>query len=246
MFDVQGCQWIVLAAGAIIIGLSKTGLPGVGMLAILLVAMVIPAKQSTGLILPMLIVGDFMGVAYYHHHATWKPLLRLAPWTISGIVLGTLALGRLDNAYIRPLIGIIVLGMLALNFWRARHPGLQDALPHSRTFAAVVGLLAGFTTMVANAAGPIMVIYLLLMGLPKQVFLGTSAWYFLTFNLIKIPFSAGLGLITWESLKFNAILTPFILAGGWMGIRFAQRIPEKAFSWLVQFFAAAGAINLLF
>lgn len=246
MLDVHGCQWGLLALGAVVIGLSKTGLPGVGMLAILIVATVIPAKQSTGLILPMLIVGDIMGVAYYRHHAAWKPLIRLAPWTVGGILLGTAALGHLDDTHIRPLIGIIVLAMLALNLWRQRRPAFQDVLPESRRFAALVGLLAGFTTMVANAAGPIMVIYLLMMRLPKAVFLGTSAWYFLVFNVFKVPFSAGLGLITLDSLRFNALLLPAILFGGWLGIRFARRIPERTFNILVQIFAAAGAIKLLF
>jgi len=245
MLDVHGCQWVVLAVGALVIGLSKTGLPGVGMLAILIVATVIPAKQSTGLILPMLIVGDILGVAYYHLHASWKHLFRLAPWTMLGIALGSVALGRMDNAQIRPMIGIIVLALLILNVWRARHPALLEALPESRRFAAIVGLLAGFTTMVANAAGPVMVIYLLMMRLPKNVFLGTSAWFFLFFNLFKVPFSAYLGLITPVSLGFNAVLVPFILLGGWLGIRFARRIPEKIFAWLVQILAAAGAINLL-
>jgi uncharacterized membrane protein YfcA len=235
----------VLGFAALIIGVSKTGVPGMGILAIPLVAFVIPAKQSTGLILPMLIAGDLVGVAYYRHHAAWKYLVRLAPWTISGVVLGTLALGRLDNVQIRPLIGIIVLGILVLNQWRLRHAGLQEALPHSLWFAAAIGILAGFTTMVANAAGPIMVMYLLAMRLPKAVFLGTSAWYFLIFNVFKVPFSAGLGLITGESLKFNALLLPFILVGGWLGIRFARRIPEKVFVWLVQILAAVGAIKLL-
>jgi uncharacterized membrane protein YfcA len=246
MWDVQGCQWLVLALAALIIGVSKTGLPGIGILAIPMVAFVIPAKASTGLILPMLIAGDIVGVVYYRHHAAWKYLVRLAPWTVGGVVLGSLALGRLDNAQIRPLIGIIVLGMLVLNQWRQRHAGLQEALPGSLGFAAAIGLLAGFTTMVANAAGPIMLMYLLAMRLPKAVFLGTSAWYFLIVNLFKVPFSAHLGLITLESLRFNAMLLPFILAGGWIGIRFARHIPEKVFVWLVQLLAAVGAIKLMF
>ena len=246
MLDVHGCQWLVLATAALIIGVSKTGLPGIGILAIPLVAFVISAKQSTGLILPMLIAGDIVGVVYYHHHAAWKYLVRLTPWTVSGVVAGSLALGRLDNTQIRPLIGVIVLGMLVLNQWRLRHAGLQEALPGSLWFAAGIGLLGGFTTMVANAAGPIMLMYLLAMRLPKNVFLGTGAWYFLIVNVFKVPFSAHLGLITLESLRFNALLLPCILAGSWSGIRFARRIPEKMFVWLVQLMAAVGAIKLMF
>ena len=238
-------QWLILALAAVIIGVSKTGIPGLGILAMTVVALVIPAKESTGLILPMLIVGDICSVAYYRHHASWGYIIRLAPWAVLGVLLGTVALGRLDNAQIRPMIGGIVLALVICNFGLMRRPELRETLSKSLLLAAAVGVLAGFTTMVANAAGPIMIIYLLAMGLPKNVFLGTSAWYFLILNLFKVPFSAGLGLITLSSLTFNLILVPGILFGAWLGVHFAKRLPEKTFALVAQVLAAAAAVKLL-
>jgi uncharacterized membrane protein YfcA len=246
MGDLTAYQWAIMALASGVVGLAKSGLPGLGILAIPMVAAVIPAKLSTGFILPMLIAGDIIGVAYYRRHAEWKHLFRIFPWSVTGVVVGWLSLGRLNDAQIRPLIGGIVLIMLALNVVRQRYTDLDSRIPHSVWFAAVIGLLAGFTTMVANAAGPIMIIYLLAMSLPPAAFLGTSAWYFLLMNLFKVPFSAQLGLITPASLTFNAILLPCIGAGAWIGIRFARFVPRKVFESLVQILAAIGAIKLFF
>jgi uncharacterized membrane protein YfcA len=153
-------------------------------------------------------------------------------------------MGKLNDAQIRPLIGGIVLFMLAVNLWRQRYSDPESQLPHHHGVAIMIGLLAGFTTMMANAAGPIMVLYLLAMRLPPSAFLGTSAWYFLLVNTFKVPFSAQLGLITWDSLTFNALLVPFIGLGAWTGIKLASRIPRVTFERLVQIFAALGAIKL--
>jgi len=235
-----------MAVAAMIIGLSKCGLPGLGILAVPIVAAVIPAKSSTGFILPMLIAGDCIGVIYYRRHADWPRLLRLFPWTATGIVIGWLSLEKLTDSQIRPLIGAIVLIMLAINLWRQRFTNPESRIPHHLSVAILIGLLAGFTTMMANAAGPIMVIYLLAMGLPPTLFIGTSAWYFLLVNTFKVPFSAQLGLITLPSLTFNACLLPFIALGAWAGVHFAKRIPRVFFERLVQLFAAIGAIKLFF
>ena len=246
MTEFTVSQWWLMAAGALIIGLAKSGLPGLGILAVPLFASIIPARDSTGFILPMLVAGDIIGVVYFRQHAEWKYLWKLFPWTMAGVVVGWQSLGWLDNAKIRPLIGAIVLVMLALNFWRQRHPDLKDIIPHGWLFASVIGLLAGFTTMVANAAGPIMVIYLLAMRLPPAAFIGSSAWFFLLVNSFKIPFSAQLGLVTLTSLKVNALLLPAIALGAAVGIRFSRHVPRHIFDWLVQVLAAAGAIKLFF
>ncbi len=242
---IELLQWLILAAAAVIVGVSKTGLPGLGILAVTLVALVLPARQSTGTILPMLIAGDICAVGYYHLHASWRHILRLAPWAVAGVLLGTVALGRLGDAQIRPLIGGIVLTLVAGNVWLSQQPQLRDRISQFYVLAAAIGILAGFTTMVSNAAGPIMVIYFLAMGLPKNGFLGTSAWYFFLLNFFKVPFSVALGLITLPSLTLNAMLLPLILIGAWLGVRFAKRLPEKAFALVAELLAAAAAVKLL-
>ena len=242
---LEPVQWGILAVAAVIIGLAKTGIPGLGILATVLMAVVLPAKQSTGMLLPMLVAGDICGVACYRLHASRGYLVRMAPWAVLGVLLGVAALGRMDDRQIRPLIGGIVLALVGCNLLLAYRPGWREGLTHSHVLAAAIGILGGFTTMVANAAGPIMVIYLLAMGLPKNAFLGTSAWFFFLINLFKVPFSAWLGLITWSSLSLNAILLPGVLLGALLGVRFARRIPEKVFANVAQVLAAAAALKLL-
>jgi len=246
--------WFILGLAAIIFGISKTAIPGLGILAIPLVTLVIPARASTGLILPMLILADCFAVAYYRRHADWWYLVRLIPWTVVGVIVGYWAMDRINDQQLRPLIGVIVLVMLTLHLWRQKRN--QADVINSRTetagrinrpwFAVMMGILAGMTTMMANAAGPIMMIYLLAMRLPKAVFLGTGAWYFLLVNVIKVPFSVNLGLINPDSLKINLLLAPVIISGAIIGMTVAWRIPEKGFNTVVIILTAVAAIKLLF
>jgi hypothetical protein len=238
-------QWMVLSAAALIIGISKTGLPGIGILAIPMVAAIIPAKRSTGLILPMLIVGDVFAVAYYRRHAVWRHLLRLIPAAVAGIIAGYFALGWVNDAELKPIMGAIIFLMLAVNYWRIRWGGNHLSVPSGWWFPVCLGVLAGVTTMMANAAGPILIIYLVAMRLPKDEFLGTGAWYFLLLNCFKVPFSAELGLITSWSLRFDLLIAPLIVAGALLGVRLVKVIPERAFNVIVQLLAAFGALMLI-
>lgn len=237
-------QWLIAAVGALMIGMSKTGLPGIGILSVPLMAMILPAKASTGIVLPMLIFADIFAVAYYRRHAVWGHILRLMPWALAGIFAGFLVMGQISNEQLKPVIGIIVLGMLGLNYLRERKGG-QMHVPSQWWFAAVLGLAAGVTTMLANAAGPIMIIYLLAMRLEKKEFIGTGAWYFLILNWVKVPFSMSLGLINAESLQFNLTLFPFVLIGIGAGIFLLHRMPEKVFNIAVVTLAVVSAVNML-
>lgn len=238
--------WAILVGAALLMGFSKTGLPGAGILAIPLVAWVIDARASTGVVLPMLIAGDIFAVACYRRHADWRHVLRLMPWAITGIFIGYCALGKVTDGQLRPIIGGTILVMLGLNAWRDYLHGDRAPIPTHWSFSAVLGLTAGITTMMANAAGPIMAIYLLAMRLPKNVFVGTGAWYFFLLNSFKVPFSMHLGLINPESLRLNLLLLPAIVLGAVTGIYVLPRVPEKLFTRLVQLLAAAAAVKLLF
>jgi uncharacterized protein len=246
MTDFTWWCWAALAASAFLLGVSKTGLPGVGILAIILSAAAIPARVSTGLILPLLIVGDILAVSFYRRHAVWKHILRIIPYAIIGILIGYLAMGYVNDTQLRRIIGGIALVLLALNAWRNRYATDAMAIPSRWWFAAVLGLMAGITTMMANAAGPIMIIYLLAMRLPKEQFVGTGAWYFFLLNCFKVPFSIDLGLINPDSLWLNLQMVPFIVVGALTGVLLVKRIPEKHFNTIVQWLALAGAIKLLF
>jgi uncharacterized membrane protein YfcA len=246
MLDLDPLGYFVVGLSAFIIGAAKTGIPGIGILPTLLMAQVLPAQQSTGALLGILILGDLFGAGYHRHNAKWSHMARLLPAAFAGIVAGYFALGAINDAQLKPIIGAIVLVMLGLNYWRTRAQGDGLYIPNQWWFAAGLGFMAGLTSMMANAAGPIMVIYLLAMRLPKVEFAGTSAWFFFVVNWLKVPFSAKLDLMTVESVRLNLMMLPLIAAGAVGGVYFLNRIPQKTFNAVVQVLAAAAAVKLLF
>jgi len=225
--------WVLLAAGAVLVGVAKTAISSVGSVAVVLFAFALPAKESTGALLPLLICGDVMAITVYRRHADWRVLARLLPGVLPGLALGTWFLSSASNDLVRPVIGAVLLAMSALQLWqRRRRPGNTETSPpppvHLVT-AAALGGVAGFATMTANAAGPVMTIYLILAGLPMLRMLGTGAWFFLLVNLLKVPFSTGLHLINLDSLAVDAALIPALLVGGVLGRQLVRRVSQHQF-----------------
>ena len=237
-------QWIWLAAAAFSTGLSKTGIAGLGILPAVIFANLLPPRESTGALLPLLLCGDVFGVAYYRKHASWPRLWRLCAWVIAGVVAGYFALDRVNNEQARRLIGGILLVMAVMHLWRGRRQD-ESRLPHSIGFTALMGILAGFATMVANAAGPVMVLYFLAIGLPKLEFIGTGAWFFMCVNAFKVPFSVNLGLITGDSLLMDAMLLVPMVPGALLGPRLLKHINQAVFEKMVLVLTLAGALRLL-
>jgi uncharacterized protein len=204
-----------------------------------------PAKQATGIVLPLLCFGDVVAVLAYRQHANWTYLWRLFPWAAAGVILGYFAMGRIDDRQARLLIGAIVLVLVALHLFRRWRGGGHEA-EHGAWFAPLLGILAGFTTLVANAAGPLMAIYLLAMRLPKMEYVGTGAVFFLVINLFKVPFMVHLHLITAESFAFNLKLAPFVLTGALVGRKILGGINQRWFENLALGLAVLAGIKLFF
>lgn len=245
--DLTLLDWITVALCAAMMGISKTGLPGISILAVPLIANVFKeTKESTGLLLGILILGDIFAIIYHRQNARWHHIIRLLPAAIAGIVAGYFGLKAVTDAQLKPIIGAIVLLMLAVNYWRTHSSKRYNTIPAPSWLALWFGFLAGVTTMMANAAGPVMIIYLLAMRLPKIEFVGTCAWFFFIINWIKVPFSVNLGLITAESVKIDFMMLPFIFIGAVLGYFFLKKISQKAFTAVAQFLAAAAAIKLFF
>jgi len=238
--------WIIVALCATMVGITKTGIPGMGILVVPLMASVLPTRSSVGVLLGILILADLFAASYHRHNARWRHILLLLPPAFAGIVAGYFGLKVVDDKLLKPIIGGIVLVMLGINYWRTRTKGKDAQIPTQWWFAAGLGFMAGVTTMMANAAGPIMIIYLLAMKLPKIEFVGTGAWVFFVINWLKVPFSAKLNLMTAASIKLNLMMLPFIAVGAVIGIFFLKRIPQKAFTAVVQILATAAALKLLF
>lgn len=244
MPELSALAWVVLAAGALVIGLSKAALPGAGTIAVVLFAAALPAKQSTGTILLLLIVGDALALLLYRRHADVRTLLRLIPTVIAGILVGTLFLAVSSDEWVRRTIGILLLVVIAFTLWRRRSRADADAVPGT-VAAGFYGVMGGFTTMVANAAGPVMSMYFLAARLPVHVFLGTAAWFFAAVNVAKVPFSIGLGLITPQGLLIDLILVPAVVLGALVGRQIASAISQRVFEYLVIALTIIGAVYLL-
>jgi len=229
---------------AILVGVAKTGVSGMAILVVPLIAMVFPAKESVGALLPMLIAGDILAVIYYRQHAQWGQLVKLVPGVAVGMLVGGLFLGQLDNESMRNFLGGFVLLLLVLE-GIARHLNL-DKFKRLHTFAVLIGIMAGFGTTVGNCAGPIMGIYLIMMGLDKKQFMGTGAWFFLIVNTSKLPIFIYHEMIGLDTLSFFACMLPFVVIGTFLGRKLLTVLSQKVFNYLVLLFAAFSSLWLLF
>lgn len=239
-------QWSLAVLGAFCIGFAKSGFPGAGLVNVVIMAQLFGAKDSTGVVLPMLICGDIFSVVVFHQHARWATIWRMLPPTLAGIVAGWGLMHWLTNAAYGPVIGWIVLVLAGLQAWRRWRPGMFEHVPHSRPFGWTMGGACGFTTMVANGAGPVMTLYFLALNTAKFELVGTMAWFFLIVNLIKVPFSVDLGLIHGSSLLFNVVLIPAIAAGIFTGQRLIKRVPQQLFETLLLVFAVIASLRMIF
>ena len=241
--------WILAFVSAGCIGFSKSGVSGAGILAIPIMAYIFLPKQSTGILLPILIAGDIIGVFIYRKHAQWKHILRALPWAFAGIAAGWVFMkySGISQGAFKIFIGTVVLLMIIIGEWfRKTNNEKAQLIPHTWWFAAIIGMTGGITTMTANAAGPVFAIYLLAIGLPKNNFIGTTAWIFLILNSSKVPFSWNLGFITGDTLVFNALMLPAVILGSYIGVKTVKYINNETFSLFVKIFAALAAAYLIF
>lgn len=227
--------------------MSKAGLAGISMLGVTLTALAMDGLASSGVVLPLLIFADLLAASTFRQNVQWHQIRRLAIPIGVGLILGWLAMMALKDhrELFRPIVGSVVLGMLTLQLVRQRFPQLDAALPHSTTFAWIAGILTGLTTMVANAAGPIASIYLLILALPKIQLVSTMAWLFLFVNIAKVPLSIHLGLINGGSLSLNLCQAPAVVLGLYAGKKLVAIIPQKTFQWIILLMAGASAVWLI-
>ncbi len=245
--EINGVILITLGFVAFLIGFSKTAFPSLGILAVTIMALVFPAKDSVGIILPMLIMGDIFAVIYYRRKVIWKHLFSLVPWAILGLLFGYATLHVVESPFLQKMIGILVITLVMLQIVKERlNTAIEEAINRSRAFSASMGILAGYTTMIGNAAGGIMAIYLLSKKLNKTEFVGTGAWFFLFVNVLKAPFYGSLDMITWETFKLNLMVLPGIVLGALLGFRILRLVPEKWFQTIILALALIGGLRLLF
>ena len=203
--------------------MAKTGLGGLGMVVIPVLANIFGAKSSTGILLLLLILADIIGVCYYHMHSDIKQLVRLMPSTIIGIITGVFVGDQIPDEYFQLLLGIVIISSALMTI-------IKVDIKENKIFSIIIGFLGGFITMIGNAAGPIISIYFLSMGFNKNKFIGTAAWFFLFVNLFKVPFHIFIwDTIDLEILLFDLSLLPLILIGALIGVWIVKKIPEKPY-----------------
>ena len=243
--SLDAIQWTVIVLSAMCIGMSKTGVQGMMLLIVPFMSMAFGAKESTGVILPMLCMADIMAVAYYKRIADWRTVLKLLPTAILGFFVAIIVESFVPTGQFKKLLGWTLVLALAVMFW-LEFGGNDNKWINKWWYSAIFGLLGGFTTMIGNAAGPVMAVYLLSMRKDKMSYVGINAWFFLVVNLLKVPLQIfAWHNISWPSFALDTMMLPFIGAGAFLGIRIIRWFPEKAFRRFIQAVTVISAILML-
>ena len=245
-FEFTTWQWLIAFTAAYTIGVSKTGFAGVGLVGIYLMTEIMPARESTGVTLPLIVFADVCVIRLYYREARWPLIRAFLPWAILGIFIGYLLFARIPENRFRAVVGAIILVLVAGQYLRRwLLPTPRPGGPHPAAGIGL-GLVGGINTMIANSAGPFMAMYLLLdPTLSKWAFVGTNAMMFLIINTTKLPLSYSLGVINSKSLLFNLCLVPAVLAGIASGRFILERISQRVFEEVLLLFCLFAAIRLL-
>ena len=237
--------FLFAALGAFLLGIAKSGVKGIAVFIVILFVYAFQAKASTGILLPLLIGGDIFAILYYKKYAHWKYVFTLIPWMVVGVIMGTYGGNLLDESTFKTGMASLILLTTLLLFYQERKP--LKSVPTHWGFGSSLGMLAGFTTMIGNLAGAVTNIYFLSMRLPKNVFIGTSAYVFFIINLFKIPFH----IWVWETIDFASVQTslqffPFLGLGLFVGVKLVKKINDEGYRKLILILTGIGATVLFF
>ncbi len=226
-------QWMLYFFCAVLIGMSKTGIQNIGTLAVPIFAFLFGAKHSTGIVLILLCMADLIAIIYYRKQFLWSEVLKLLPAAFVGLI-GALILGNyIDDSLFKILMGACILLGVVFMIWMDRSRS-DSSITTKKWYAPLFGFIAGFSTMIGNAAGPALAVYLFTKKLPKYTFVATGAWFIMILNFSKIPLQLFVWQnLSWAGLMLNIFAIPFILLGGYAGIKIIKILPEKEFRILV-------------
>lgn len=230
---------------AVIIGLSKGGLGGIlGTLATPLMALVVPADQAIGLLLPILIVADVFAVAFHWKGWSNKLTLLLLPGAIVGVTIGTILITNAPTELLKKGMGVIALLFAVYKLYEDRILGHLNYRPRN-WHGLFAGTSAGFGSALAHTGGPPISIYLLLQEVSPAVFIGTSAIFFALLNWIKVPYYLYAGLLSWQRFLMIAWVLPLIPLAVWVGRWMSRRIDAQTFEKVIIFLLALSGVLLI-
>lgn len=237
--------WALAFLAVFLLGISKAGLKGIDILIVTILVLVFGAKPSSGILLPLLCVGDIIAVIYYRRHVNWKHLITLLPWMAAGVLLGVWVGNKIDETAFKKIMALIILVAIAVMIFNEVRK--SKLIPKNKSLAAVLGLSAGFTTMLGNLAGPFANLYFLLMRFDKNAFIGTAAWLFLFINLFKIPFHIfSWQTITKDTIFLSLLLVPFTILGFFIGVKVVRLIKTESYRKMIIVLTILGAAIILF
>ena len=244
-YDLSTLQWIAVLFAVFLLGMAKSGIKGIGIIIVVILAFVFGERSSTGILLTMLISADILAVTYYNRHAQWSFIKKLLPWMIFGVLIGVWIGNDVSEDLFKKMMAIIIIGSVLLMFYFENRKTIT--IPNNMWFSGSAGFLAGFTTMIGNLAGPVSNIYFLAMRLPKNEFIGTAAWLFFIINVFKLPFH----IFVWktvskETLVLNSVMIPFMIIGFFIGVRIVKLISNINYRRFILFVTALGGLILLF
>jgi len=234
----------IALGAALLLGIAKSGIKGLAVLIVTGLALVYGAKESTGILMPLLICGDILAVIYYKRHVKWIYLIKLLPWMVLGVLVGVV-LGKdlPEDLFKSGMAVIILISVVMMYYWERKK---DRKVPTHWSFAALMGMMAGFTTMVGNLAGAFSNIYFLAIKLPKNEFIGTAAWLFFIINLFKVPFHIwSWGTINRASFQISLSLIPTVIAGFCLGVFLVKKINNDKYRQLILLLTGLGGLAIL-
>jgi uncharacterized membrane protein YfcA len=244
VYHLSVLQWIAICFAVFLLGLSKAGIKGIGIIIVVILAFVFGEKTSTGILLPMLICADILAVIYYNRHAQWSYIFKLLPMMIIGVLVGVWLGNDISEEVFKKLMAVIIISSVILLFLSERRK--SNTVPKNKVFSWITGFLAGFTTMIGNLAGPVANIYFLAMRMPKNEFIGTAAWLFFIINLFKLPFHFFVWkTVSMNTLVLNSVLVPIVIVGFFVGVAIVKLISNLNYRRFILIVTAIGGIILL-
>lgn len=243
-YNLSVLQWSAIGLAVFLLGMSKSGIKGIGIIIVVILAFVFGEKASTGVLLPMLICADIFAVIYYNQHAQWHIIKKLIPWMIVGVLVGVWVGNDISALVFKRLMAVIIIISVLIMIFIERQK--SETIPNNKLFSSGMGFLAGFTTMIGNLAGPVSNIYFLTMRFPKNEFIGTAAWLFFIINVFKLPFHIFIWhTISVESLVLNSILIPAVVLGFFFGAYLVKRISNVNYRRFILIVTAIGGLVML-
>ncbi|MCB8822376.1 sulfite exporter TauE/SafE family protein [Microvirga rosea] len=230
----------------VLMGLSKGGFSGLGLLSLPLMALVVSPVQSAAIMLPILIIQDVVTVWAYRHHWDRRNLAILLPSGIIGIISGYLLAARVSDAAVTLAVGIISTAFAVRRLILERRATPPDPTKADMPHGLLWGYVMGFTSMVAHAGGPPFQIYVMPQRLPRDVFVGTGAICFALLNWIKVPPYMALGQFTGENLATAGALFPVAVVSTWLGVLLVRRTSGERFYTLVYLLLILVGAKLVF